>query len=175
MASMECDPIAGVPASGGSPEVVPCPDAEAVGPCIRVVRQVTPDLVEALGRLLPQLSERLQAPDAEALRRIVGSPSSVLLVAECGGCIVGSLTLVWYDVPSGCKAWIEDVVVDAARRGAGIGEALVREALSRAAAVGVPRVMLTSSSARRAARALYRKVGFEEAETAVFARKTDRI
>ena len=166
MASMECDPIAGAPASGGSPEVVPCPDAEAVGPCIRVVRQVTPDLVEALGRLLPQLSERLQAPDAEALRRIVGSPSSVLLVAECGGCI---------DVPSGRKAWIEDVVVDAARRGAGIGEALVREALSRAAAVGVPRVMLTSSAARRAARALYRKVGFEEAETAVFARKTDRI
>ena len=71
MASMERDPIAGVPASGGSPEAVPCPDAEAVGPCIRVVRQVTPDLVEALGRLLPQLSERLQAPDAEALRRIV--------------------------------------------------------------------------------------------------------
>ena len=82
---------------------------------------------------------------------------------------------MWYDVPSGRKAWIEDVVVDAARRGAGIGEALVREALSRAAAAGVPRVMLTSSAARRAARALYRKVGFEEVETAVFARKTDRI
>ena len=127
---MECDPIAGVPASGGSPEVVPCPDAEAVGPCIQVVRQVTPALVEALEHLLPQLSERLLAPDAETLRRVVGSPSSVLLVAECGGCIVGSLTLVWYDVPSGRKAWIEDVVVDAARRGAGIGEALVREALS---------------------------------------------
>lgn len=173
MASMECDPIAGAPASGGSPEVVPCPDAEAVGPCIRVVRQVTPDLVEALGRLLPQLSERLQAPDAEALRRIVGSPSSVLLVAECGGCIVGSLTLVWYDVPSGRKAWIEDVVVDAAARGFGAGEALVRAAQAHAAAVGAGKVMLTSNPSRGAARRLYAKMGFKEAETTVFACKTD--
>lgn len=173
MASMECDPIAGVPASGGSPEVVPCPDAEAVGPCIRVVRQVTPDLVEALGRLLPQLSERLQAPDAEALRRIVGAPSSVLLVAECGGCIVGSLTLVWYDVPSGRKAWIEDVVVDAAARGFGAGEALVRAAQAHAAAVGAGKVMLTSNPSRGAARRLYAKMGFKEAETTVFACKTD--
>ena len=173
MASMECDPIAGVPASGGSPEAVPCPDAEAVGPCIRVVRQVTPDLVEALGRLLPQLSERLQAPDAEALRRIVGSPSSVLLVAECGGCIVGSLTLVWYDVPSGRKAWIEDVVVDAEVRGTGAGRALVAAALEHAAVVGAGEVLLTSNPAREAARALYRKMGFEEAATTVFAIKTD--
>ena len=173
MASMECDPIAGVPASGGSPEAVPCPDAEAVGPCIRVVRQVTPDLVEALGRLLPQLSERLQAPDAEALRRIVGSPSSVLLVAECGGCIVGSLTLVWYDVPSGRKAWIEDVVVDGAARGCGAGDALVRAAVEHAARIGAGKVMLTSNPSRGAARRLYAKMGFKEAETTVFACKTD--
>ena len=168
MASMECDPIAGVPASGGSPEVVPCPDAEAVGPCIRVVRQVTPDLVEALGRLLPQLSERLQAPDAEALRRIVGSPSSVLLVAECGGCIVGSLTLVWYDVPSGRKAWIEDVVVDTAYRGRGLGRMLVERALAFARECAPVTVMLTSRPSREAANALYRAVGFSLKQTNLY-------
>ena len=168
MASMECDPIAGVPASGGSPEVVPCPDAEAVGPCIRVVRQVTPDLVEALGRLLPQLSERLQAPDAEALRRIVGSPSSVLLVAECGGCIVGSLTLVWYDVPSGRKAWIEDVVVDARWRGRGIATCLVERAIDQARRVSPCTVMLTSRPSRVAANRLYRHMGFGSKETNVY-------
>ena len=75
---------------------------------------------------------------------------------------------MWYDVPSGRKGWIEDVVVDASARGAGVGEALVRAALERAAREGVERVMLTSRPARRAARALYRKVGFEEAETSVF-------
>lgn len=142
---------------------------------VRQVTEVTDSLLEAFGRLMPQLSPRLEAPSGERLRAVAANPSAALFTAESGGAVVGALTLVWYDVPSGRKAWIEDVVVDAARRGAGIGEALVREALSRAAAVGVPRVMLTSSAARRAARALYRKVGFEEAETAVFARKTDRI
>lgn len=142
---------------------------------VRQVTEVTDSLLEAFGRLMPQLSPRLEAPSGERLRAVAANPSAALFTAESGGAVVGALTLVWYDVPSGRKAWIEDVVVDAARRGAGIGEALVREALSRAAAAGVPRVMLTSSAARRAARALYRKVGFEEAETAVFARKTDRI
>lgn len=174
MASMERDRISSVPASGERPEAVPCPGAGDAPLCIREVRQVTPALVEAMGRLLPQLSERLQTPDAEELGRIAGSPSSVLLVAECGGCIVGSLTLVWYDAPSGRKAWIEDVVVDAARRGEGIGEALVLEALSRAGAAGAQRVMLTSSPVRRAAHALYRKVGFDVAETTVFVRKMDK-
>ena len=118
----------------------------------------------------------MTAPDREAVARIVASPATRQLVAAAeDGRIVGLLSVALYDVPSGRKAWIEDVVVDAATRGRGIGEALVREALSRAAAAGVPRVMLTSSAARRAARALYRKVGFEEVETAVFARKTDRI
>lgn len=142
---------------------------------IRRITQVSDALEEAFARLMPQLSPRLEAPSGERLRAVAANPSAALFTAESGGAVVGALTLVWYDVPSGRKAWIEDVVVDAARRGAGIGEALVREALSRAAAAGVPRVMLTSSAARRAARALYRKVGFEEAETAVFARKTDRI
>lgn len=64
------------------------------------------------------------------------------------GAAVGALTLVWYDVPSGRKGWIEDVVVDASARGAGVGEALVRAALERAAREGIERVMLTSRPAR---------------------------
>ena len=142
---------------------------------IECVTEVSDELAEAFARLMPQLSPRLGALSRQAIVRVVCSDGAALFAARLDGRIAGVLTLVWYDVPSGRKAWVEDVVVDAARRGAGIGEALVREALSRAAAAGVPRVMLTSSAARRAARALYRKVGFEEVETAVFARKTDRI
>ena len=84
------------------------------------------------------------------------------------------LTLVWYDAPSGRKAWIEDVVVDGAARGCGAGDALVRAAVAHAARIGAGKVMLTSNPAREAARALYRKVGFEEVETTVFAFKTDK-
>ena len=130
-------------------------------------------LAEAFARLLPQLSSRLGALSEERLRRLLAAPAAALYVAERAGRIVGTLTLAWYDAPSGRKAWIEDVVVDAAARGCGAGEALVRAAQRHAAEIGAKRVMLTSNPSRTAARALYRKCGFNEAETTVFACKTD--
>ena len=130
-------------------------------------------LAEAFAGLLPQLSPRLGALSEERLRRLLAAPAAALYVAERAGRIVGTLTLAWYDAPSGRKAWIEDVVVDAAARGCGAGEALVRAAQRHAAEIGAKRVMLTSNPSRTAARALYRKCGFNEAETTVFACKTD--
>lgn len=116
--------------------------------CIREVRETTPPLLDAFAALMPQLSAGLEAPSAAALERIVRSPSAAMFAAWRDGAAVGALTLVWYDVPSGRKGWIEDVVVDASARGAGVGEALVRAALERAAREGVERVMLTSRPAR---------------------------
>ena len=140
---------------------------------VRQVTEVTDSLLEAFGRLMPQLSPRLEAPSGERLRAVAANPSAALFTAESGGAVVGALTLVWYDVPSGRKAWIEDVVVDAEVRGTGAGRALVAAALEHAAGVGAGEVLLTSNPAREAARALYRKMGFEEAATTVFAIKTD--
>lgn len=108
----------------------------------------------------------IQAPTAVEPAETIGS-------AGCGR-IVGVLTLVWYDVPSGRKAWIEDVVVDAAARGCGAGRTLVEAAQRLAREIGADRLMLTSNPRRTAARALYRKCGFNEAETSVFVSKTDR-
>ena len=142
---------------------------------VRQVTEVTDSLLEAFGRLMPQLSPRLEAPSGERLRAVAANPSAALFTAESGGAVVGALTLVWYDVPSGRKAWIEDVVVDAAARGFGAGEALVRAAQAHAAAVGAGKVMLTSNPSRGAARRLYAKMGFKEAETTVFACKTEKI
>ena len=129
---------------------------------IRRITQVSDALEEAFARLMPQLSPRLGAPSREVLRRVAGSETGALLM------------LAWYDAPSGRKAWIEDVVVDGAARGCGAGDALVRAAVEHAARIGAGKVMLTSNPAREAARALYRKVGFEEVETTVFAFKTDK-
>ncbi len=143
-------------------------------PEVAEVTEITESLREAFARLMPQLSPRLGAPAAGRLEALLASPSAVLLEARYRGRIVGVLTLVWYDTPSGRKAWIEDVVVDAAARGCGAGRALVAAALERAAAEGVGRVMLTSAPRRVTARALYRKMGFEEAETNVFVLKMDR-
>lgn len=128
-------------------------------------------LVEAFGRLLPQLSERLANPQCDLLQAVVAGKQSALFAAESAGEIVGLLTLVWYDVPSGRKAWIEDVVVDQAFRGAGVGGLLVEKALEWAAKIGADKVMLTSNPSRQAAHRLYRRAGFSEVETTLFAKK----
>lgn len=138
---------------------------------VRQVFEVTDALREAMARLLPQLAADAALPDSAALQRLVAGGASALFAAWRDGRIAGMLTLGWYDAPSGRKAWIEDVVVDASARGCGLGEALVRAGVAHAARIGAERVSLTSNPARTAARALYRKMGFEAAETTVFALK----
>jgi ribosomal protein S18 acetylase RimI-like enzyme len=94
-----------------------------------------------------------------------------LLVARdrsAGGRIVGSLTLAVFRIPTGVRAWIEDVVVDTVARGKGAGEALSRTALAIAAERGARSVELTSRPSREAANRLYRRVGFEPRETNVY-------
>ncbi|HJL75690.1 MAG TPA: GNAT family N-acetyltransferase, partial [Acidimicrobiales bacterium] len=118
---------------------------------IREVTDVDDDLIGAMARLIPQLSRSNPAPDAAALREIVSSGASVLLVAEDDGVIVGSLTLVLFRIPTGFRAWIEDVVVDESVRGRGVGEALNLAALDRARAAGASTVDLTSRPSREAA------------------------
>jgi ribosomal protein S18 acetylase RimI-like enzyme len=131
--------------------------------------EVTDELVSALGRLVPQLSRSCPPPTEAELEAIVASDATVLLTARDGaGSIVGSLTLVVFRIPTGVRAWIEDVVVDEAARGHGVGEALSREALRRAAAAGARTVDLTSRPSREAANRLYRRLGFEQRDTNVY-------
>ena len=65
------------------------------------------------------------------------------------------LTLATFQIPTGVRAWIEDVVVDDAARGAGVAAALVQAALDRSAALGARTVDLTSRPDREAANRLY--------------------
>jgi ribosomal protein S18 acetylase RimI-like enzyme len=133
------------------------------------VDTVSAELVEAFARLLPQLSSSSPPPDRDELAEIVRSPGSVLFVArDAGGGIVGSLTLALFRVPTGVRAWIEDVVVDEGRRGTGIGEALVAAALDRATADGAKSVDLTSRPSREDANRLYQRMGFEARVTNVY-------
>jgi ribosomal protein S18 acetylase RimI-like enzyme len=126
------------------------------------------ELAAALARLVPQLSSSSAVPDQDQLRRIVEFPGNRLLVARDRGGIVGMLTLVMFPIPTGLRARIEDVVVDQAARGRGVGEALIREALRLAAASGARSVDLTSRPSREDAIRLYRRLGFEERASRVF-------
>jgi len=133
------------------------------------VTAVTPEIVDALATLVPQLSSSAPAPTDAEIDDIATSPATVLFVArDADGAIVGSLTLVVFRAPTGPRAWIEDVVVDTSTRGQGIGAALVRTALDRAASEGARTVDLTSRPSREAANRLYVRLGFEQRETNVY-------
>jgi ribosomal protein S18 acetylase RimI-like enzyme len=129
---------------------------------------VDDDLVAAFERLAPQLSSSSPPPGRAELEEIVASPATVLLVAREGGEIVGSLTLALFRIPTGLRAWIEDVVVDESARGRGVGEALNQAAIDHARSVGARTVDLTSRPSREAANRLYQRMGFVERETNVY-------
>jgi ribosomal protein S18 acetylase RimI-like enzyme len=138
---------------------------------ISEVTAVTDEIVAAFKRLVPQLSSSNPAPGPEQLTEIATSPATVLFVArdgENGHAIIGSLTLALFRIPTGLRAWIEDVVVDGAYRGRGIGEALNRAALERARTAGATTVDLTSRPSREAANRLYRRIGFVLRDTNVY-------
>jgi ribosomal protein S18 acetylase RimI-like enzyme len=138
---------------------------------VAIASDASEELVTAFGRLLPQLSSSAPTLDRHALTHILAAPSNTVLIArdaEKGGMIVGALTLVVVPIPTGIRAWMEDVVVDAAARGKGVGEALSRQALRIAEARGARNVDLTSRPSREAANSLYRKLGFTLRATNVY-------
>jgi ribosomal protein S18 acetylase RimI-like enzyme len=135
---------------------------------VRVVATVDATLVEAFAALIPQLSQSSPPPTATELAEIVACRESDLFVAELDGRIVGALTLATYRIPTGLKAWIEDVVVDAGARGHGVGEALNQAALAAARARGAKNVSLTSRPSREAANRLYQRIGFEPYPTNIY-------
>jgi ribosomal protein S18 acetylase RimI-like enzyme len=135
---------------------------------IEPVKQTTAEVVDAVRRLLPQLSQSALPPDPERLARVVDCPTNTVLVARSGGVIVGMLTLVLLPIPSGLRARIEDVVVDEVARGQGVGDALSRAALELAASQGAKTVDLTSRPSRAAANRLYERLGFVRRESVVY-------
>jgi ribosomal protein S18 acetylase RimI-like enzyme len=135
---------------------------------VEVATEATSELLDALGRLVPQLSRSAPPVGAAELAQLVSSDATTLLVARVDGAIAGVLALVVFRIPTGVRAWIEDVVVDDALRGRGVGEALTAEAVRRADAAGARTLDLTSRPSREAAHRLYTKLGFEVRETSVY-------
>lgn len=130
---------------------------------IEILDRVTPQVVAAFARLIPQLSSSSPPPTAHELQAMVDAEANDVLVAldTVTGEVLGSLTLVTFRIPTGMRAWIEDVVVDDAARGRGVGEALNSFALDLARSRGAKTVDLTSRPTREAANRLYQRMGFE--------------
>lgn len=135
---------------------------------VDIADEVTDELLEGLNRLLPQLSSTAAPLKVGDLERIVNSTACKLFVARLDDVIVGTLTLVIFAIPTGVRAWIEDVVVDKIARGQGVGEMLSLAAIDEAGRRGVRSIDLTSRPSREEANVLYRKLGFELRDTNVY-------
>jgi ribosomal protein S18 acetylase RimI-like enzyme len=138
---------------------------------IRVEEATEPleGLAEAVRGLVGQLSRSASAPSDAEVEEIIRSPASRLLLArDASGVLVGMMTLAVFRIPTGVRAWVEDVVVDAGCRGQGIGAALIEAALELADGLGARTVDLTSRPGRDDANRLYRRLGFVQRETNVY-------
>ena len=129
--------------------------------------QLTDDIVNAFSKLIPQLSANSIIPSKSDLEALINSENTMIFLAEEEN-IVGTLTVVLNKIPTGNKAWIEDVVVDHSARGKGVGKKLTEFAIAFISGKGINQINLTSGPERVAANQLYRKLGFEKRETNVY-------
>jgi len=135
---------------------------------ISICESVDEVVVAAFERLIPQLSSSSSLPTAEQLVEILDHDASTVLLAKDGDTIVGSMTLIVFPIPTGIRAWIEDVVVDEQARGKGVGEALNQRAMEIAMKAGAKTIDLTSRPSREAANRLYQRLGFKARDTNIY-------
>ena len=132
------------------------------------ITEFSEGILTAVNGLLPQLSSSALPLTDVSLRKIIQSESSYLLMAEEDGQFYGSLSLVVFVIPTGTRAWIEDVVVSEDSRGRGVGRLISERAVDLAIQLGAKTIDLTSRPSRVIANNLYKKIGFVQRETNIY-------
>jgi len=134
------------------------------------VHEFSPEVFEAVRRLVAQLDDNYQPLTDEEIKKIITSDVTHLLIAKDNKTqeIVGMISLIRYRIPYKMKGWIEDVVVDEAYRRRGIGEALMRKGIALAKELGIQTLDLTSRPERESANNLYQRLGFQKRDTNVY-------
>ncbi|MGI6073027.1 MAG: GNAT family N-acetyltransferase [Fermentimonas sp.] len=136
---------------------------------IERVTHIDDNILKAFQKFIPELTkdpERI--PTKDDLKKVIQSPNNYLFIATKGNNVLGSLTLAFYNVPSGIKAWIEDVIVDDEARGQGVATALISHAIETAELNGATKLDLSSQPWRQAANNLYVKMGFKRRDTNMY-------
>lgn len=129
----------------------------------------TPELLEALNHLLPQLSSNAKSLTEVRLQDLLLCPTTRLYtLRDEEGKICAMTTLSIQELVTGTKAWVEDVVVDESARGRGYARQLLQHLAVEAQAIGAKSLNLTSRPSRTAANKLYQSEGYEIRETNVY-------
>jgi ribosomal protein S18 acetylase RimI-like enzyme len=134
--------------------------------CVReAIEADVPQLCELLSLLFAQEADF--KPDAErqtsGLRLIIQQPEvGRIYCATDGESIVGMVSILFTvsTAEGGRAAWLEDMIVHPSRRGQGIGDRLLHEAISRARAAGCSRITLLTDATNDPAIRFYGRAGF---------------
>ena len=139
---------------------------------ISELKEGSAEVLTSINQLLPQLSLNAQGISMDRLLELVESDNTIIFLGtDKDGQILGMLSLIVMKIPTGNKAWIEDVVVDSKARGQGLGKALMNHALEEAKKLEVKSIDLTSRPTREAANLLYQSLGYQKLETNVYRHK----
>ena len=136
---------------------------------IKRINRFSVKVFDAVLRLLPQIASNANLPTQQFFKEFLKSKNSYFFVAELDNeQIIGMLTIGIYNIPSGTKVWIEDVVIDETQRAKGYGKELILFAISFAKTTDAKAIGLTSRPQRVAANQLYQKSGFVKSETNIY-------
>lgn len=139
---------------------------------ISELTETSSSVLQSINELLPQLSSSAQVISMDRLSELVESDNTIIFLGtDDNDQILGMLSLIVMKIPTGNKAWIEDVVVDQSARGKGMGKALMNHALEKAKELAVKSVDLTSRPSREKANMLYQSLGYQIRETNVYRHK----
>lgn len=127
------------------------------------------DLTEALEEQVKYLFAQLSDTPTIPLREIFLKNPPYIVVCSVENSVVGMATMAVYEAISGRKAWIEDVVVASEYRQKGIGERLTNILIEKANELNVSTLLLYSNPKREAAHRLYKRLGFTEKGSTLFA------
>ena len=116
-----------------------------------------------LKRVLTQLSPQLETvSDEELTSRLYDDRLVLVVLLDDHDVVVGTASLaVFTTLGLGSVGHVDDVVVDAAHQGQGLGRVLMEAVHDQARRLGLRHVDLTSRPSREAANKLYRSLGYE--------------
>jgi ribosomal protein S18 acetylase RimI-like enzyme len=114
--------------------------------------------VTRVASLIKRLSPDRAFSDDELLESM--RENQYFVARNEAGNIIAVATLVTSNLPGNKRARLEDVIVDSAYRGEGIGRALMDKVIWHVRATGYSSIDLSSKPTRKAANALYQSMGF---------------
>jgi len=131
------------------------------------------DILPENEKTIHALFKQLNATRIPLSLRQVLDPKNPVIVACCRweGQIVGVALMGEYAVVSGIKGWIEDVVVDQAHRGKGLGRQLMEFLIEQGRQKGLTEILLFTGYHRKPANQLYQNLGFQKKESQIYTLK----